>query len=46
MIAASRDAVLAARSTGIYSSQAINQAQQGLDLDEALFQRLGAATRH
>lgn len=46
VIAASRNAVLAARSTGIYSSQAINQAQQGLDLDEALFQRLGAATRH
>lgn len=45
VIAASRDAVLAARSTGIYSSQAINRAQQGLDLDEALFQRLGAATR-
>ncbi|MER5759786.1 cation:proton antiporter [Streptomyces sp. NPDC002082] len=46
VIAASRDAVLAARSTGIYSSQAINQAQHGLDLDEALFQRLGATTRH
>ncbi|WP_328296971.1 cation:proton antiporter [Streptomyces sp. NBC_00435] len=46
VIAASREAVLAARSTGIYSSQAINQAQQGLDLDEALFQRLGAAARH
>ncbi|MFE4258690.1 cation:proton antiporter [Streptomyces sp. NPDC056883] len=46
VIAASRDAVLAARSTGVYSSQAINQAQQGLDLDEAMFQRLGAATRH
>ncbi|MFD6888547.1 cation:proton antiporter [Streptomyces sp. NPDC059957] len=46
VIAASREAVLAARSTGIYSSQAINQAQRGLDLDEALFQRLGAAARH
>ncbi|MGW1773419.1 cation:proton antiporter [Streptomyces sp. NPDC002104] len=46
VIAASRDAVLAARSTGIYSSQAINQAQRGLDLDEAMFQRLGAAARH
>lgn len=46
VITASRDAVLAARSTGTYSSQAINQAQRGLDLDEALFQRLSASTRH
>ncbi|MFI5763069.1 cation:proton antiporter [Streptomyces sp. NPDC051563] len=46
VIAVSRDAVLAARSTGIYSSQAINQAQRGLDLDEAMFQRLSAATGH
>ncbi|MFB6520154.1 cation:proton antiporter [Streptomyces sp. NPDC056401] len=46
VIAASRDAVLAARSTGIYSSQAINQAQRGLDLDEAMFQRLTAAAGH
>ncbi|MFI5865094.1 cation:proton antiporter [Streptomyces sp. NPDC051546] len=46
VIAVSRDAVLAARSTGIYSSQAINQAQRGLDLDEAMFQRLSAAPGH
>ncbi|WP_371614439.1 cation:proton antiporter [Streptomyces sp. NBC_00454] len=43
VIAAARDAVLAARSTGVYSSQAINQAQNALDLDEARLQRLGGS---
>lgn len=44
VIAIERDAVLAARSTGVYGSQAINQAQLALDLDEARLQRLGDLT--
>ncbi|MFZ3468417.1 cation:proton antiporter [Streptomyces sp. 4.24] len=41
VIAAARDAVLAARSTGVYGSQTINRTQHALDLDEARLQRLG-----
>ncbi|MCY0938812.1 cation:proton antiporter [Streptomyces sp. H34-S4] len=44
VIAIERDAVLAARSTGVYGSQTINQAQLALDLDEARLQRLGDLT--
>ncbi|MGW6710626.1 cation:proton antiporter [Streptomyces sp. NPDC054956] len=47
VIAAARDAVLAARSTGVYGSQAINRAQHALDLDEARLQRLaGSGSGH
>ncbi|MGW6686286.1 cation:proton antiporter [Streptomyces sp. NPDC054961] len=43
VIAAAREAVLAARSTGVYSSQTIHQVQHALDLDEARLQRLGGS---